>query len=217
MELFTRGDFKVFDIQGFNERMSAIFARIRPKLTSIGEELEPKLGALVDRPLHVHVAKHARRTVNPPNDTWAALGADQRGYKKDVHFKVAVSRHCVRFLFEAGPEYYAKSDWAHEWHREFNGFVAGLRANRDLAWFKDEHDEDPALRLKDVAPADLKRLGEELTRRRDGQLVLGRRIDANDFAALKAKQVEKIAIETFKPLAPLFHLHEVRVLAASGR
>ena len=101
MELFTASDFKVFDIQGFNERMAAIMLKIRPKLTSMGETLAPKVSTLVDRALFVHVAKHARRTVNPPDDTWAALGPDQRGYKKDVHFKVAVSRHCVRFLFEA--------------------------------------------------------------------------------------------------------------------
>ena len=95
MEIFTLDDFNVFDLRGFNERMGAIMTRIRPKLTSTGEELAPKLSPLVDRPLYVHVAKHARRTVNPPDDTWAAFGANPRGYKKDVHFKVAVSRHCV--------------------------------------------------------------------------------------------------------------------------
>src|SRR6185369_10369555 len=105
MELFIPGDFKVFDLQAFHDRMGAIMLKIRPKLTSMGEALAPKVSQIVDRPLFVHVAKHARRTVNPPNDTWAAMGADQRGYKKDVHFKVAVSRHCVRLLFEAGPEY----------------------------------------------------------------------------------------------------------------
>src|SRR5947209_2843414 len=126
MELFTAEDFKVFDIQGFNDRMAAIRTRIRPKLQSIGEEVAPRASGLVDTPLHVHVAKHARRTVNPPDDTWAALGANPRGYKKDVHFKIAISRHCLRFLFEVGPEYYAKSDWARGWHREFKDIAAEL-------------------------------------------------------------------------------------------
>ena len=213
MHLFTLDDFKVFDIRGFNERMAAILTRIRPKLTSIGEELAPKVSLLVDCPLYVHVAKHARRTVNPPDDTWAAFGASPRGYKKDVHFKVAVSRHCVRFLFEAGPEYYAKSDWAHGWHREFKDLAEGLKGSKDLASFKDEHDEDPAARLAALAPADLKRLVDELVRRRDGQFVLGRRIDAVEFAGLKPKQVERIALDTFRPLSPLFQIHEARMLA----
>jgi uncharacterized protein YktB (UPF0637 family) len=213
MELFTLNDFKVFDLEGFKERMAAIRSRIRPKLGSIGEDLAPKISGLVDVPLHVHVAKHMRRTVNPPDDTWAAIGANPRGYKKDVHFKVAISRNCVRLLFEAGPEYYAKSDWASEWHREFKKNSSRLRGNPNLAWFKNEHHETPAALLSDLASVELKSLGDGLTRRKDGQLVFGRRIDSKDFVRLNAKQLEKLALETFKPLASLFQLHDARVLA----
>ena len=213
MQIFTVQDFKVFDIQGFNERMAAILTRIRPKLTSIGEELAPKVSELVDVPLYVHVAKHARRTVNPPDDTWAALGANARGYKKDVHFKIAISRHCVRFLFEAGPEYYAKTDWTKEWHSEFKSMADGLKGSKELAWFKNEHDEDPAAAISTLTPAELKKLGDELIRRKDGQLVFGRRVDASDFVGLKPKQIEKTALDAFKPLALLFQIHEARVLA----
>jgi uncharacterized protein YktB (UPF0637 family) len=213
MELFTVDDFKIFDIPGFNQRMTAILRRIRPKLASIGTELAPKLSALVDVPLYVHVAKHARRTVNPPDDTWTALGANPRGYKKDVHFKIAVSRNCVRFLFEAGPEYYAKADWAQSWQREFRQVMSALRARRELAWFKNEHDEEPAALASDIEPANLRKLGEELIRRKDGQLVFGRSVDAREFTSLKSKEVEKIALDTFKPLAPLFHMHDARIVA----
>jgi len=213
MQLFTVQDFKVFDIQEFNDRMAAILTHIRPKLTSIGEELAPKVSELVDTPLFVHVAKHARRTVNPPDDTWAALGANARGYKKDVHFKIAISRHCVRFLLEVGPEYYAKAEWAMEWHREFKPAVDGFKSNKELAWFKNEHDEDPAATVAGLAARELKKLGDELTRRKDGQLVFGRRIGVSEFVELKPKQVEKAALETFKPLAGLFQMHEARVLA----
>ncbi len=213
MELFTSDDFKVFDLKGFNERMAAIRLQIRPKLASIGEALAPKLSSSIDTTLYVHVAKHARRTVNPPDDTWAAIGANPRGYKQDVHFKVAVSRHCVRFLFEAGPEYYAKPEWARGWRRDFSDVSRALRSAKDLEWFRNEHDEEAAARLKDMESGDLKKLGDELTRRRDGQLVFGRRIDVRDFAGMKAKQVEKVALETFAPLAPLFQLHDARVLA----
>jgi uncharacterized protein YktB (UPF0637 family) len=213
MELFTLDDFEVFDIKEFNGRMAAILTRIRPKLTSMGEELAPGLSTLVDCPLYVHVAKHARRTVNPPDDTWAAFGASHRGYKKDVHFKLAISRHCIRFLFEAGPEYYAKPDWAQGWQREFKGFAGGLKSSRHLAWFRNEHDGDPAAPLADLAPGAFKKLGDELTRRRDGQFVVGRRVDARDFVRLKPKQIEKLALETFEPLAPLFQIHDARLLS----
>ena len=89
--------------------MEALATEIRPKLESIGDELAPSAAAAIDREVFPHVARHARRTVNPPDDTWVAIGCDKRGYKKDVHFKVAVSRNCVRLLFEVGPEYYDKA------------------------------------------------------------------------------------------------------------
>lgn len=218
MELFNSADFKIFDKTGFHERMGAIILKIRPKLTSIGEAIAPRISPLVDRPLFVHVAKHARRTVNPPDDTWAAFGPDARGYKKDVHFKVAVSRHCVRFLFEAGPEYYAKPDFAAAWGRNSNDLASGLKRAKDLAWFKNEHDEDPAAQVKDLAAEDLRQLGEELTRRRDGQFVFGRRVDAGEFTSWNARQVERFAVDTFKPLASLFNLYQARErsMAATG-
>ena len=100
---FTAADFKVFDIPGFKPRMAAIQTRIRPKLEAAGRNLLPDVARIGGGPAFVHVAKHARRTVNPPDDTWVAFAGDKRGYKKHCHFKLAVSRGAVRFLFEAGP------------------------------------------------------------------------------------------------------------------
>jgi uncharacterized protein YktB (UPF0637 family) len=206
MDLFTAKDFKVFDIGSFRERMDAIRGSIRPKLASIGEALAPKASVAVDRPLFVHVAKHARRTVNPPDDTWTALGCDSRGYKKDVHYRVSVSRNCVRLLFEAGPEYYAKPAWARAWARSHSELWQSVQG---LSWFKDEHDEEPEARLKAVEP---KKLGEELTRRRDGQIVIGRRIGVKELTTMESKVFEELALTTFTALAPLFNLHEARVV-----
>jgi uncharacterized protein YktB (UPF0637 family) len=160
--------------------------------------------------IFVHVARHARRTVNPPDDTWAALGTDKRGYKKDVHFKVAVSRNCVRLLLEVGPEYDDKGEWAMEWAREPSVVREALGGSRKLAWFKDEHDEEPALHVSALSPSEIQDLGRELTRRRDGQLVLGRRIDRKEFLGLNASAFRRVALATFKPLALLFTLHAPR-------
>src|SRR5687768_18483157 len=102
---FRTSDFKVFDIEGFTNRMEAIDTQIRPKLEAVGQELLPDVTRIGGAQAFVHVAKHARRTVNPPDDTWVAFALDRRGYKKHCHFKVAVSRAGLRFLFEAGPEH----------------------------------------------------------------------------------------------------------------
>jgi len=101
---FKASDFKVFDIPGFKPRMEAIRTRIRPKLEAAGRDLLPDVTRIGGADAFIHVARHARRTVNPPNDTWVAFADDKRGYKKHCHFKFAISRGAVRFLFEAGPE-----------------------------------------------------------------------------------------------------------------
>ena len=37
-----------------------------------------------------HVAKHARRTVNPPKDSWVAFAPAKRGYKALPHFQIGL-------------------------------------------------------------------------------------------------------------------------------
>jgi uncharacterized protein YktB (UPF0637 family) len=38
-----------------------------------------------------HVAKHVRRTVNPPLETWAAFGPSPRGYKRYGYLALCIS------------------------------------------------------------------------------------------------------------------------------
>jgi uncharacterized protein YktB (UPF0637 family) len=153
-----------------------------------------------------HVAKHARRTVNPPDDTWVAFGPDKRGYKKSCHFKVAVSRHSIRFLFEAGPEYAEKKKWAAALRKGAPRLATALRKAKGLAWFKNEHDEEPAALLADLSTDEIARLGDELTRTRDGQFVVGRRIPADEAARWGLGEYQKAALATFEALAPLYRL-----------
>jgi len=206
IEPFTAKDFKVFDIPGFAERMAALRAQVSPKLGAIGEALAPRLASVVRTEVFPHVARHARRTVNPPDDTWVALGPDRRGYKKTQHFKVAVSRHCLRLLFELGPEYAAKPEWARSFKRATPRLAKALGKARGLGWFRSEHDEEPAAALGDLDPAAWQRLADELTRTRDGQLVLGRRVEAGEVARWRGADYERAALETFAALGDCFRL-----------
>src|SRR2546427_10359086 len=200
---FVAGDFKIFDVKGFKPRMTEIRSRVRPKLDAFGESLTPSVGRSVGGDVFAHVAQHARRTVNPPDDTWVAFGPDARGYKKHSHFKIAVSRSAVRFLFEVGPEHADKKRWAAAWKRNAPRLGPVLRRVKGLAWFKNEHDDEPAAILTDLPADDVARLVEELTRRRDGQLVLGRAVSAEEAARWTPRDYARAARETFHLLAPL--------------
>jgi uncharacterized protein YktB (UPF0637 family) len=196
----------VFDERSFKGRMGAIRERLRPKLEAIGHSLAQGVGRATGGEVFAHVAKHARRTVNPPHDTWVAFGPSVHGYKKHVHFKVAVSRHAVRFLFEVGPEHDDKKRWAAAWRKSAPRLAPVLRRVNGLAWFKNEHDEEPASPLADLSAEQLAHLGDELTRTRDGQLVLGRMIPAGEAARWTEAQYRDAALETFRALAPLYRL-----------
>jgi uncharacterized protein YktB (UPF0637 family) len=203
---FTASDFKVFEISGFKPRMEAIKTRIRPKLEAIGRDLLPDVTRIGGDEAFAHVARHARRTVNPPDDTWVAFALDRRGYKKHCHFKVAVSRSALRFLFEAGPEHADKKRWVAAWKRHAPQLVPVLRRARGLAWFKGEHDETPSAVLADLPTDAVARLADELTRTRDGQLVLGRVVTAGEAARWAPRDYVRVARDTFQLLAPLYRL-----------
>jgi len=203
---FVAGDFKLFDSSGLQARMRAIKARLRPKLEALGRSLAPEVARSLGGATFAHVAGHARRTVTPPDDTWVAFGPDARGYKKQCHFKVAVSRNCVRFLFEVGPEHADKRRWVSAWRRSAPQLGPVLRRVKNLAWFEDEHDEEPAALLADLSSDALGRLADNLTRTRDGQLVLGRSVPAAEAARWTDAQYRAAALETFRALAPLYRL-----------
>jgi uncharacterized protein YktB (UPF0637 family) len=203
---FNAADFKVFDVEGFQPRMGGIRTRIRPKLETLGRSLAPALARSLGGETYAHVAKHARRTVNPPDDTWVAFGPDKRGYKKHCHFKVAVSRRCVRFLFEIGPEHGDKKRWSAAWKKNASKLAPVLRRMKGLAWFKNEHDETPTAALADMTPDALVAMADEIARTRDGQLVLGRVVSAEEAARWTEAQYRTAALETFRALVPLYRL-----------
>lgn len=88
---FTRIDFEVFTVPGFNERMQQIYMRVRPKLLKLGDDLAPELERKLRLEFFPHVARHARRTVNPPPETWAAFGPSPRGYKRYGYLALCIS------------------------------------------------------------------------------------------------------------------------------
>ena len=90
---------EIFEIEGFAERMAPIRQTVRLAL----QRLAGRLAELMtdrDVPVFPHVASHMRRRVNPPNETWLALGPAKRGYKAWAHMGVFIGKGgcSVRFV-----------------------------------------------------------------------------------------------------------------------
>jgi uncharacterized protein YktB (UPF0637 family) len=89
---FRQADFEVFEVEGFSARMEKLYAMVRPKLLRLGDELAPELARKLHLEFFPHVARHIRRTVNPPAETWVAFGPSSRGYKRYGYLALCISR-----------------------------------------------------------------------------------------------------------------------------
>ncbi len=101
---FAKMDFDVFLIPEFHERMSALRTLVRPKLAMLGDDLAPRLQEITGHAMYPHTASHARRRVNPPDDTWVAFSRSERGYKRYAHFEVGITLDSVFVRFAIKPE-----------------------------------------------------------------------------------------------------------------
>lgn len=88
--MFTEESFQVFQVEGLEPRMTAIRSEIQPVFQTIGEDICSKLTASLQRPFYLHIAQHRRRSVHPPENTWAAFSEGKRGYKMAPHFQVGI-------------------------------------------------------------------------------------------------------------------------------
>ena len=87
---WTTDDFEVFSIKGLEYRMNALQTKIQPKFEQIGQQVSAYLSSRGTGEFFPHVARHARRTVNPPNDSWVAFAPAKRGYKALPHFQIGL-------------------------------------------------------------------------------------------------------------------------------
>lgn len=96
---FTQDDFNVFQIDGLENRMAALIETTRPKLNHLGDYFADFLTTHTGETYYPHVAKHLRRTTNPPDDTWVAFSTSKRGYKMLPHFQIGLFSSHVFVLY----------------------------------------------------------------------------------------------------------------------
>lgn len=95
---FKAQDFNVFQTPGLDDRMEQIISQIRPKLETLGNRYSEELTAFTGEEMFFHVAKHARRTVNPPKDTWVAFAPNKEVTKCCHIFRSDFGKH----MFSSG-------------------------------------------------------------------------------------------------------------------
>ncbi len=128
---FTQRDFDIFDLPDFSSRMPTLKAEITPKLKLLAEVIAPQLPEVTGHPMHIHVAAHLRRTVNAPEETWAAYAREKRAYKPYVHFRTAINGGGIKITC-----------FLEDYARDKPSFAANLATNSvKLATYLKEHPE----------------------------------------------------------------------------
>ncbi|UTR11019.1 DUF1054 domain-containing protein [Evansella sp. LMS18] len=197
---FTKQDFDTFAIEGLEERMAAIQERIQPKFQAISDEISKDLASYTGYDIYLHIARHARRKVNPPADTWSAYCHDKRGYKKHPHFQIGLFDDHV-FLWLA---YIYEMPDKQEIGTRFLDNMDSITENipREFMVSQDHMKKD----AESLETIDLEKA---LTRFRDvkkGEFLIGRQIKADDPLLQDGEKFLNFARETFETLAPLYKL-----------
>src|SRR5690625_5133372 len=206
---FTSEDFKTFQIDGLSERMSAIQERIQPKFKEIGTHLTEDLSAMVGSEMYLHIAKHARRTVNPPNDTWLAIAGNKRGYKKHPHFQVGLWDDrlfiWLAFIYELPNKSTIASTFLDHFdqikqHIPETFIISSDHMKKNATNFDPDHVKDTLERFRDVKKA---------------ELLIGRYIFQDDPILLDGERLLKTIKETFETLIPIYKLAHERIYHAT--
>ncbi|GIO30603.1 MULTISPECIES: DUF1054 domain-containing protein [Paenibacillus] len=202
-EGFRSKDFEVFTVPGLEPRMEALIANVRPKLEELGREMTPFLSALCGEEMFPHVAKHARRTINPPNDTWVAWAASKRGYKALPHFQVGMFESHLFIIFAVIYESQNKVVFAK--HLEKNRSKVKKSLPDHFYWSMD-HMDPGFTPHAEMSAKDFSQMAERLEKVKKAEVLCGLRIPKGEAVLENGPELVSLIQSTFETLLPLYKM-----------
>ncbi|OYD07816.1 YktB family protein [Paludifilum halophilum] len=200
---FQDKDFDVFSIPGLEPRMEALKEQIRPKLESLGENLRPDLSDLAGEQMFVHVAKHARRTVNPPDETWVAWSTQKRGYKAHPHFQVGMRKPHLFAMFALIYESPNKPDFARNFLEQMDELLPFIPSSFVVS---QDHTRPEATPVGELGRTGMEKVLKRLQNVKKAEFLCGIRLDRNHPAVQEADRLESEIKQAFQTLSPLYRL-----------
>jgi len=200
---FTNEDFDVFLIDGLEPRMEALKERIRPKLEALGDYFSPVLTSLTNDEMFVHVAKHARRTINPPKDTWVALANNPRGYKMLPHFQIGLWNTHLFIWFAIIYEAPNKPEFGVRLAKKITKLYK--ETPKDFVWSLD-HMRPETFVHRNLGKAELLTFFEKLQTVKKAEILCGYTINREDVVKMDGNELRQKIEEVFQTVAPLYKL-----------
>jgi uncharacterized protein YktB (UPF0637 family) len=200
---FSNEDFSVFDVPGLEARMERLIAVIRPKLNALGANFAPHLSILCAEEMFTHVAKHARRTVHPPKDTWVAWAKNKRGYKALPHFQIGLWETHLFIQFTIIYECQNKIIFADNLSRsaiQLQKLIPG-----HFYWSLDHTKPD----VQSIAALDehsYELILNKLRNNKNAEFLCGLQIKRDDLVLQDVEAFYRLVEDTFQTLLPLYRM-----------
>jgi uncharacterized protein YktB (UPF0637 family) len=200
---FKEQDFNVFKTDGLEKRMDQIINHIRPKLEVLGTKYADELTSLTGEEIFYHVAKHARRTVNPPKDTWVAFAPNNRGYKMLPHFQIGLFETHVFIWFALIYESPIKDSYGKLFLKNLSKVKKQIP---DSFVWSDDHTKPESYKHSEVKKGKLKEMAERLSSVKKAELLCGVHITKDEAVNMSEEDWYSCLSETFNTLLPLYNL-----------
>jgi uncharacterized protein YktB (UPF0637 family) len=200
---FSDDDFDVFSIDGLDPRMTALIENIRPKLEMLGQFYSPTLTALTGDEMFAHVAKHARRTKNPPIDTWVAFANNSRGYKMLPHFEIGLWGTHLFIWFAVIYESPKRKVIGQNFAKHIDSIYS--RIPSDFVWSTDHTNPNTTVHGQ-LSKAELLTKFLNLQSIKKAEILCGFRINREDVVEMKPSILINQINEVFQTLIPLYKL-----------
>jgi uncharacterized protein YktB (UPF0637 family) len=201
---FAECDFDIFRIPDFAARMGAIRAELRPKLVALGEALAPQLAQAVPGGIFAHTAAHMRRRTNPPPATWVAFGRSAQGYKRYVHFRLAVHDGGLRVTVHIEDDSEDKAPFAAAVRDDRDRLLARLARLEPLVWYTLANGAGEPVTGGALSAAHLDGLAASLSRLKTADFSAGIPFDRDDPRLASPAELPPLLLATMQRLAPLY-------------
>ena len=197
---FKPKDFKAFNVEGLDARMEALNEYIRPQLHELGEYFSDFFTSQTGETFYPHVAKHARRSVNPPKDTWVAFATSKRGYKMLPHFQIGMFEDQLFVMFGIMHEAKDKATRAKVFERKFKAIQ---QLPDDYRVCLDHMKPDKPF-IKDLTDDDLIEAIQRAINVKKGEFFIARAITPQDKRLKSDKGFIAFLEETFDQFLPFY-------------
>lgn len=203
---FTAEDFSVFQIEGLDPRMEAIISKVRPKLEALGNHFAEELSIQTGEEIFAHVAKHARRSVNPPDDTWVAFAPSKRGYKMLPHFQIGLWETHVFIWFAVIYEAPVKEAFGKQLKKSGRKLIKDIPDS--FVWSED-HTKPSAKEQSSLKKADFDRMFSRLEEIKKAEILCGVHLAKEEAVNMSGEEMVQVISESFSKLMPLYKLAQI--------